>query len=171
MECKSHAKGALKLFVTETVGNKVHNKMFAGINVNNTGPFAPSTQPLLAKSEKPLHVELFKCEHGPQEKYSQLYQLRAHGKCATIVEMGAGIVHGLQLEDCAEKLEQKKEQWFLSRKSPNATSLRTVMPELVFEKVQGLQGLGLVSSSNDALSYSRYSAGNKTLWMMLDERK
>lgn len=171
MECESYAKGALKLFLTQTVGNTVHSKEFAGINANNTAMFAPNNHSLLVKSKEPLQAELFKCEHGPHDKYSQLYQLRVHGKCATIVEAGAGLVHGLQLEDCAEKQEQKQEQWFLSGKAPNATGLRTVMPELVFEKVQGLQGLGLVSSFYDALSYSRYSAGNETLWMMLDECK
>ena len=71
-----YAKSALKLFVTQTIGNTVRYKEFAGINANNTSTFAPSNQP--------LHATLFKCKHG------------------------------LQLEDCAEKQEQKKEQWFLS---------------------------------------------------------
>lgn len=127
---------------------------------------------LLSKGDKPLHAELFKCKGAPTDVYvhKPMYQLRAHGKCATLAMAGGGIQYGLQLEDCGEKLAEKREQWFMSgsQKTENATGLYSLKPNFVFDEFRALEGVGVVSSFSDALSFSYTPGGNVSLAVMLE---
>ena len=141
------------------------------MNVNESAIGFGVHHKLLAKSHKPMHAELFKCNHYPRPHNETQYQLRAHGKCATLVHAGFGVQVGLQLEDCAKKIAEKREQWFGTLPLENATRFHSVVPNDNWETGYSLLSVGVVSSYFDALSFSYNGIRNdkaETLDVLLD---
>ena len=170
LECHSILKGSLKLAGSK--GN--HTQLVANVNTNSST--ATSGSGLLAKADKPLHAEVFKCNHYPHTKEAngELVQLRAHGQCATITHSGFGVELGLQFDKCADKVSNTTEQWF-STPAPitGLDHAHQVVPVSLAKKGKGLLSVGIVSSFADALAFSYAQTRNShatELTLVLDTK-
>lgn len=175
LHCAPHKSGVLRLISTNFTDEQPHVKHHGYVNANESAIGFGLHNKLLAKSHKPLHAELFKCNHHPHpERNVTQYQLRAHGKCATLVHGGFGVQVGLQFENCTEKLAEKREQWVGAMPIPNATRYYGVVPNDNWEIGDSLLSLGVVSSYFDALAFSYNGIRNDkavNLALVLDTEK
>lgn len=154
IHCSPHKSGVLKVVALNNTGEHMHVKHYGYVNVNESAMGFGVHNKLLARSHKPMHAEVFKCNHYPSPQNITLYQLRAHDKCATLVHGGFGVQVGLQMENCTKELAEKREQWFGAAPVPNATRYYEVVAQDNWETGDGLLSMGIVSSYFDALALS-----------------
>ena len=153
LECHSISKGNLKLAGTKNN----HTKLVGNVNVNSTATVNGLGSGLLAKSDKPLHAEIFKCNHYPktEQEDGPYVQVRADGKCATVVHGGFGVEFGVQLASCAQNLTDDREQWFgAPAHIPGDNHTYTLVPIDIKNHGYGFLSMGIVSSFFDALAFS-----------------
>lgn len=151
LKCHSIHKGSLKLATY-----KHENFSFVGnVNTNASAIGFGANTSLLTKADKPLHAEIFKCNDYPHTKEDDGHkvQLRADGKCATIVHAGFGVEIGVQFESCAKNLSDSREQWFGAQQLKDDDPVQ-VVPISIKERGSGILSFGIVSSYFDALAFS-----------------
>ena len=153
LECHSIGKGSLKLAARH--GN--HTKVIGNVNINKDATVNGMGTGLLAKADKPLHAEIFKCNKQPHTEVDNppLVQLRADGKCATVAEGGFGVQLGVQFADCVKNLTDHREQWFAGPPALSGNqSVYHVGPIMTKNEGYGLLSMGVVSTFFDALAFS-----------------
>lgn len=145
LKCHSIQKGSLKLATQK----HNHTSVISNVNIN------PNTS-LLSKADKPLHAEIFKCNHYPDPKNNggaPLAQLRVDGKCAILTHAGFGVENGIKIDECAKNLSSSKEQW-IGPSQPKKDGPISVVPVSLEKDGYGLLSMGIVSSYFDALAFS-----------------
>ena len=169
LKCHSIQKGSLKLAAYHHNHNRT--SLVGNVNTNSSAMGSGVNSSLLTKADKPLRAEIFKCDPHPKDSGGiPLMQLRADGKCATIVHAGFGVEIGIQFESCVKNLSDSREQWFIATQ-PKKDAPVIVGGARLKEDGNGLSGPGIVSSYFDALAFSMAMVENKnatTLRVVLD---
>lgn len=152
LNCHSIKNGSLKL----TTHKHNHSSLIASVNIS------PNSS-LLSKADKPLHAEIFKCNHHPDPKNNggaPLAQLRVDGKCAILTHAGFGVENGIEFDECAKNLSSSKEQW-IGPLQPKKDGPISIVPVSLEKDGYGLLSMGIVGSYFDALAFSFADTANK----------